>query len=76
MLETKVKIISNTVFKNISYFQGSFIISKAKRYDIKGAKYFSTPLKYYFADLCLRNAWLNFSNLDFSHIVKILFLMN
>ncbi|WP_434325908.1 ATP-binding protein [Mycoplasma leachii] len=68
--EQKTKISSNTISKYIKYFEESFIISKAKRYDVKGAKYFTTPLKYYFTDIGLRNAWLNFSELDRSHILE------
>ncbi|MDQ0568116.1 ATP-binding protein [Mycoplasma yeatsii] len=68
--ESKIKINANTVSKYIEYFKEAYIISKAKRYDVKGAKYFSTPLKYYFTDIGLRNAWLNFSDLDRSHIME------
>ena len=42
----------------------------AKRYDIKGSKYFSTPLKYYFADIGLRNARLNFRQVEETHIME------
>lgn len=42
----------------------------AKRYDIKGAKYFSVPLKYYFADIGLRNARFNFRQVEETHIME------
>ena len=42
----------------------------AKRYNIKGAKYFTTPLKYYFADIGLRNARLNFRQVEETHIME------
>ncbi|PZV99840.1 DUF4143 domain-containing protein [Metamycoplasma auris] len=68
--ECKIKIHPNTVSNYIQHFEDSFIISKAKRFDVKGAKYFSTPLKYYFTDIGLRNAWLDFTDLDRSHIME------
>ncbi|MBY7703739.1 hypothetical protein JIY74_26085 [Vibrio harveyi] len=54
--ENKIQINASTISKYIIYFKESYIIDKANRYDVKGAKYFSTPLKYYFTDIGLRNA--------------------
>ena len=54
-------IYSNkTISNHIDYLADAFLISKASRYDIKGRKYIGANLKYYFADLGLRNARLNF----------------
>ncbi|PZV97734.1 ATP-binding protein [Metamycoplasma auris] len=66
----KIKINSNTISIYLDYFIDSFIISRAQRYDIKGSKYFNTPLKYYFTDVGLRNAWLNFKQIEPSHIME------
>ncbi len=61
----KKKTISNaTLKKYIDYFCDSFLIDSAFRYDIKGKKYIDTPVKYYFTDLGLRNASLNFRQLE------------
>lgn len=68
--EKKINISHNTIAKYLSYFEESFIISSAKRYDIKGAKFFSTPLKYYFVDVGLRNARLNFRQVEEAHIME------
>ena len=68
--EKKIKISNNTISKYLSYFEEAYILYAAKRYDIKGAKYFSTPLKYYFADIGLRNARLNFRQIEETHIME------
>jgi hypothetical protein len=68
--EKKINISSNTISKYLSYFEEAYILYSAKRYDIKGAKYFSTPLKYYFADIGLRNARLNFRQVEETHIME------
>src|SRR5574344_1369773 len=56
----KVTIHQETIRKYLDYIEDSFLISKASRYDIKGKSYISTPSKYYFTDIGLRNARLNF----------------
>ena len=61
------KLTYNTVKSYIDYFQDSFLIENAKRFDIKGKKYIDTPSKYYFSDLGIRNAILNFSQMDYGH---------
>ncbi|WP_416371832.1 ATP-binding protein [Mycoplasma capricolum] len=66
----EIKISSSTISNYLDYFEESFIISKAQRYDVKGAKYFTTPLKYCFTDIGLRNAWLNFKQNEESHIME------
>lgn len=68
--EKKVKINHSTIKTYIDYFIDSFLISKAVRYDIKGKKYIDTPYKYYFADLGLRNALLNFRQVEPTHIME------
>ncbi|MDW2921765.1 ATP-binding protein [Mesomycoplasma ovipneumoniae] len=68
--EKQIHISSNTIFKYLKFFEESYIIQRAYRYDVKGSKYFSTPLKYYFSDIGLRNARLNFHQIENSHIMK------
>lgn len=60
----------NTVNNYLSYLENAFIIEKAMRYDIKGRKYIHTPAKYYFADLGLRNARLNFRQQEETHLME------
>ena len=63
-------ISSNTIKKYIEYFEDSYLIEGAFRYDIKGKKYIDTPLKYYFTDLGLRNARLNFRQVEETHAME------
>ena len=55
---------------NICYLKDSFLIDSAIRYDIKGKKYINTPSKYYFTDLGLRNARLNFRQVEETHAME------
>lgn len=64
------KISDKTIKKYIDYFEDAFLISKANRYDIKGKKYINTPIKYYFEDVGLRNARLNFRQQEENHIME------
>ena len=64
------KISSNTIRKYIDYLCDSFLIDSAVRYDVKGKKYIDTPVKYYFTDMGLRNARLNFRQLEESHSME------
>ena len=48
----------------LEYFADAFLITKAERYDVKGKKYINSPYKYYFEDMGLRNARLNFRQKD------------
>lgn len=59
-----------TLSSYLGYLEDAFIVSKAKRYDIKGKKYISTPFKYYFTDIGLRNARLNFRQIEPTHIME------
>lgn len=59
-----------TVSEYLTYLRETFIIDKAERYDVKGRKYISTPSKYYFTDIGLRNALLNFRQYEETHILE------
>ena len=61
---------NKTISKHIDYLAEAFLISKANRYDIKGRKYIGANLKYYFVDLGLRNARLNFRQQEPTHIME------
>ncbi len=66
-----VKDVSiNTLSLYLKYLQDSFLIEKAERYDIKGKKYIQTPFKFYFSDVGLRNARLNFRQQEETHIME------
>ena len=61
---------NKTISNHIDYLAEAFLISKANRYDIKGRKYIGANLKYYFVDLGLRNARLNFRQQEPTHIME------
>ena len=65
------KVITMPTISNyLKYLQDSFVVEKAERYDIKGRKYISTPSKYYYSDLGLRNALLNFRQFEETHLME------
>ncbi len=66
----KSRITSNTIRKYLDYFEDSFLIESAQRYDIKGKTYIETPRKYYFSDLGLRNARINFRQFEQTHSME------
>ena len=66
----RVQINANTISRYLDCFIDAFILEKACRYDIKGRKYIETPLKYYFSDVGLRNARLNFRQQEENHIME------
>ena len=66
----KSKINSNTIKKYLNYFEDSFLIESSHRYDIKGKSYIGTPMKYYFSDLGLRNARINFRQFEQTHSME------
>jgi predicted AAA+ superfamily ATPase len=66
----KKNISQYTIKKYIEYLEDSFLIDSAIRYDIKGKKYIDTPFKYYFTDLGLRNARLNFRQIEETHAME------
>lgn len=70
MSEKNIKISQLTVSNYLDYFIDAFLIEKARRYDVKGRKYISSPYKYYFSDIGLRNARLNFRQNEQSHIME------
>jgi len=65
-----VSIHPDTVKNYLEYFEDSFLVSKAKRYDVKGKKYINTPMKYYFSDIGLRNVRLGFRQYEETHIME------
>ena len=65
-----VQVNANTISRYLDCFIDAFILSKAFRYDIKGKRYIETPLKYYFSDVGLRNARLNFRQQEENHIME------
>ena len=65
-----IKVTDKTISIYIDYLIDAFIINKAKRYDIKGKKYINSPFKYYFTDIGLRNAKLNFRQIEKTHIME------
>ncbi len=68
--EKKVKIKNDVLSSYLDCFADAFILSKAYRYDIKGKSYINTPMKYYFTDIGLRNARLNFRQQEEGHIME------
>lgn len=66
----QTKISANTIDKFIEYFEDSFILKKVYRYDVKGRKYIGTPYKIYFEDVGLRNARLNFRQIEPTHLME------
>ncbi len=68
--EEKINIKDTTIRRYLEYLQNAFIINEALRYDVKGRKYIGTETKYYFEDLGLRNAVLNFRQVEFNHIME------
>lgn len=65
-----VRISSNTIATYLEYLEDAFMIEKVTRYDIKGKKYMSTPMKYYFADSGLRNVRINFRQYEETHLME------
>lgn len=65
-----VNLHADTIKNYLDYFVDSFLIEQAKRYDIKGKKYINTPYKFYFTDIGLRNARLNFRQNEETHIME------
>ena len=68
--ERGIKISQFTVNSYLEYFIDAFLIEKARRFDVKRRKYISSPYKYYFNDIGLRNARLNFRQNEMSHIME------
>lgn len=66
----KSDISLNTIIQYIEYLEDAFLINEVNRYDVKGRKYISTPLKYYFEDVGLRNARLGFRQTEETHLME------
>ncbi len=66
----KSKIKASTISKYLSYLEDAFLIESARRYDIKGKAYIETPVKYYYTDLGLRNARINFRQIEETHSME------
>ena len=64
------KITSTTIKKYLDFLEDSFLIESAQRYDIKGRSYIETPKKYYFSDMGLRNARINFRQFEQTHAME------
>lgn len=65
-----IDISHTTIARYLFFFEDAFLIEKALRYDVKGRKYINTPVKYYFTDIGLRNAKLNFRQQEETHIME------
>ena len=65
-----ISVSSTTISNYLNYLMESFLFSNAKRYDVKGKKYFEYPSKYYCTDIGLRNARLNFRQQEETHIME------
>lgn len=65
-----ISVSANTIAKYLGYLTESFLFTNAKRYDVKGKKYFEYPSKYYCADIGLRNARLNYRQQEETHIME------
>jgi len=63
-------ITTDTINDYIDYFQDAFVVSKAKKFNIKGRKYIGSPFKIYFEDIGVRNARLNFRQIEETHIME------
>lgn len=63
-------VSDKTISSYINYLMDAFLIQKAERYDIKEKKYITSPFKYYFSDVGLRNARLNFRQQEENHIME------
>lgn len=65
-----LNIDPKTISSYLKYLEEAFLIEKAERYDVKGKKYMSTPYKFYFSDLGLRNSFINFRQYEETHIME------
>lgn len=66
----RIDIDEATVSRYVDYLMDSFLLNKAKRFDVKGRKYIGSPIKYYYTDIGLRNARLNFRQTEENHIME------
>lgn len=66
----RIDIDEATVSRYVDYLMDSFLLNKAKRFDVKGRKYIGSPIKYYYTDIGLRNARLDFRQTEENHIME------
>ena len=66
----KSRITSVTISKYLDFLAEAYLIEPAKRFDIRGKAYFETPQKYYYVDLGLRNARINFRQVEMTHSIE------
>ena len=66
----KTKISPETIERYITLLEDAFLVRRAKRYDVKGRRYIGTPFKFYFTDVGLRNARMNFRQVEPTHIME------
>ena len=64
------KISDDTIANYLKHMIDAFLISEARRYDVKGKRYFDYPNKYYYLDIGLRNVRLNYRQIDYGHIME------
>lgn len=67
---SELSIADKTISRYLQHLEDAFIIEKSKRFDVKGKKYMATPNKYYFTDLGIRNAVVNFRQNEETHIME------
>lgn len=65
-----INIDSKTVSSYLKYLEETFLIEKSERYDVKGKRYMSTPYKFYFSDIGIRNSFINFRQNEETHIME------
>lgn len=68
--ERNISLAPDTIDRYLHYFEDSYLLQKAKRYDVKGKKYIKTLSKYYYTDLGLRNARLGFRQIEETHLME------
>lgn len=68
--KTATRITDDTVSKYLKNLINAFLISEARRFDVKGKRYFDYPNKYYYSDIGLRNIRLNYRQMDFGHMME------
>ena len=68
--EARLNVSHAMIAGYLGFLEEAYLIAEAKRYDIKGSRYFNTPLKYYFSDIGLRNARLNFRQTEENHLME------
>ena len=68
--EMNIDIAPATISNYLQYLEEAFIIEKSTRFDVKGRKYISTPSKYYFSDIGIRNSLINFRQQEENHIME------